>query len=276
MFGGHKSSGSSSGSNSSGSQSQLDWRNDSTVYAPGEQMPRPKYRLPVNKQHKQLLDRYTWADNLFHGTRSRDSLFSPGGTRMPSRNPSRTSSRAVSRRSSVDSLRSRPILQHRGRSEWESSNNLLEDDTVDLSQPANVTLASSTLASSRPHSPSGQRRTGPRRHVHLSERAQASVQRAANRGRDSRHSPHPASDKQQATVGATAPALSSDDSTDLETPLSPATPPPERSELDSALHRTHTAADHKAMSEEEIQEALSKLTSKLNGGALLSSKKHVA
>ncbi|KXT08849.1 hypothetical protein AC579_1482 [Pseudocercospora musae] len=71
----------------------------SNVYRPGEPMPRPKYRAPPKKEHKERLEAFSfteaWRRKSFH------SQYSPMGTRAPSR---RNSSRQPSRRSSWISL----------------------------------------------------------------------------------------------------------------------------------------------------------------------------
>ena len=55
----------------------------SNVYAPGEPMPRPKYRAPVKKEHKDRLDAFSFGNAWRR--RSHVSLYSPMGSRMPSR-----------------------------------------------------------------------------------------------------------------------------------------------------------------------------------------------
>ena len=62
------------------------------VYKPGEPMPRPKYRGPVNKQHQAKLHSFTFAGAL-DGIRRRSigSQQSPMGSRFPSRQGSKTS-----------------------------------------------------------------------------------------------------------------------------------------------------------------------------------------
>lgn len=73
----------------------------SNVYRPGEPMPRPKYRAPPKKEHKEKLEAFSfteaWRRNSFQ------SQYSPMGTRAPSR---RNSARypGGSRRSSWVSL----------------------------------------------------------------------------------------------------------------------------------------------------------------------------
>lgn len=71
----------------------------SNVYKPGEPMPRPKYRAPPKKEHKERLESFTFAEAWRR--KSFQSQYSPMGTRAPSR---RNSSRQQSRRSSWISL----------------------------------------------------------------------------------------------------------------------------------------------------------------------------
>lgn len=58
----------------------------SNVYAPGEPMPRPKYRAPVKKEHKEKLESFSFGSAWRR--RSHVSEYSPMGSRMPSRAPS--------------------------------------------------------------------------------------------------------------------------------------------------------------------------------------------
>ena len=67
----------------------------SNVYQPGESMPKPKYRQPVDKEHKERLESFTFIGDRLR-QHSRDSEYSPMGSRIPSRNPSRTPSRTNS------------------------------------------------------------------------------------------------------------------------------------------------------------------------------------
>ncbi|KAF2726347.1 hypothetical protein K431DRAFT_6638 [Polychaeton citri CBS 116435] len=55
----------------------------SNVYKPGEPMPRPKYRAPPKKEHKEKLDSFSFADSWRR--KSQQSMYSPMGTRAPSR-----------------------------------------------------------------------------------------------------------------------------------------------------------------------------------------------
>lgn len=56
----------------------------SNVYQPGEKIPQ-KYRRPVDKAHKEKLDAYTFNFGEPSGRRSFQSVYSPMGSRMPSR-----------------------------------------------------------------------------------------------------------------------------------------------------------------------------------------------
>ncbi|GAB7341896.1 hypothetical protein MBLNU457_g0206t1 [Dothideomycetes sp. NU457] len=78
----------------------------SNVYKPGEPMPRPKYRAPVKKEHKDKLDSFNFGSAWKR--RSQQSIYSPMGSRVPSRRgsaatrPSQSSKRpsfSASRRS---------------------------------------------------------------------------------------------------------------------------------------------------------------------------------
>lgn len=55
----------------------------SNVYKPGEPMPRPKYRAPPKKEHKEKLEAFSFTDAWRR--RSFQSQHSPMGTRAPSR-----------------------------------------------------------------------------------------------------------------------------------------------------------------------------------------------
>ena len=54
------------------------------VYKPGEVMPKQKYRGPVNKEHKEKLDAFSFG-NAFRRRNSDHSQYSPMGSRLPSR-----------------------------------------------------------------------------------------------------------------------------------------------------------------------------------------------
>ncbi|EME47827.1 hypothetical protein DOTSEDRAFT_124512 [Dothistroma septosporum NZE10] len=92
-----KSSRSENGSQLSKSSTQASDRDrwPSNVYKPGEPMPRPKYRAPPKKEHKEKLESFSFAEAWRR--RSFQSQYSPMGTRAPSR---RNSSKHPSRRNS--------------------------------------------------------------------------------------------------------------------------------------------------------------------------------
>lgn len=56
---------------------------DSNVYQPGEKMPPMKYRRPVDPVHKANLESFSWAKAWRR--KSDPSIYSPMGSRMPSR-----------------------------------------------------------------------------------------------------------------------------------------------------------------------------------------------
>lgn len=76
-------------------QSKERW--PSNVYKPGEPMPRPKYRAPPKKEHKEKLEAFSFADAWRR--KSFQSQYSPMGTRAPSRRNSWMSMRRKSYRS---------------------------------------------------------------------------------------------------------------------------------------------------------------------------------
>lgn len=74
---------------------------DPNVYQPGEKMPPLKYRRPVNPEHKEKLESFTWAKAWRR--KSDQSMYSPMGSRMPSR---KNSQNTVGRRSVGDRRKS--------------------------------------------------------------------------------------------------------------------------------------------------------------------------
>ncbi|KAF2874159.1 hypothetical protein BDV95DRAFT_592279 [Massariosphaeria phaeospora] len=64
-------------------------KGDSDVYQPGEKMPPLKYRRPVDPIHKANLEAFTWTKAWRR--KSAQSMYSPMGSRMPSRKNSRAS-----------------------------------------------------------------------------------------------------------------------------------------------------------------------------------------
>ncbi|KAK4504618.1 hypothetical protein PRZ48_002579 [Zasmidium cellare] len=80
----------SSDKSSSLSKSSTQERWPSNVYKPGEPMPRPKYRMPPKKEHKEKLEAFSFAEAWRR--KSFQSQYSPMGTRAPSRMASRRNS----------------------------------------------------------------------------------------------------------------------------------------------------------------------------------------
>ncbi|KAL9089763.1 MAG: hypothetical protein Q9165_005557 [Trypethelium subeluteriae] len=101
-----RSSSSSQGETSSLHKPPTKNNNDPSVYQPGEKMPRPKYRAPVDKKHADHLAAFNFAAAWRRSSAA--SQYSPFGTRAPSRNASRRASREPgaggSRRGSSGSL----------------------------------------------------------------------------------------------------------------------------------------------------------------------------
>ena len=63
-----------------------DKRGNGDVYKPGEAMPKPKYRAPVDPQHKDRLEAFSFG-GAWEAIRRKSvqSQYSPMGSRMPSR-----------------------------------------------------------------------------------------------------------------------------------------------------------------------------------------------
>lgn len=78
-------------------ESSKNARKDSIHYQPGEKMPPLKYRRPVDPKHKETLEAFNFSKAWRR--RSDQSLYSPFGSRMPSRKTSRTT---IGRRSFGD------------------------------------------------------------------------------------------------------------------------------------------------------------------------------
>jgi hypothetical protein len=74
---------------------------NSNVYQPGEKMPPLKYRRPVNPEHKEKLESFNWTKAWRR--KSDQSMYSPMGSRIPSRKNSQTT---VGRRSVGDRRKS--------------------------------------------------------------------------------------------------------------------------------------------------------------------------
>lgn len=85
LFKSKRGSDSDSLSKSSSKNSSRD-RWPSNVYKPGETMPRPKYRRPPTKEHKETLEAFSFAEAWRR--KSFQSQYSPMGTRLPSRRTS--------------------------------------------------------------------------------------------------------------------------------------------------------------------------------------------
>ena len=71
-------------SSSKSSKKPKDERPDN-VYKPGEPMPKPKYRGPYNKEHQEKLSSFSFADAWKPRRKSDQSLYSPLGSKLPSR-----------------------------------------------------------------------------------------------------------------------------------------------------------------------------------------------
>lgn len=93
---------SSSNASSSNSLHQVQSRGlgDPKIYQPGEQMPRPKYRAPVDKKHKEKLEAFDFGSAWRPRSGSVASGCSPTASRAPSRRTS-VSSPALSGWASV-------------------------------------------------------------------------------------------------------------------------------------------------------------------------------
>ncbi len=73
-----------SNTNSSSPEGRDRW--PSNVYKPGEPMPRPKYRAPPKKEHTEKLEAFNFGEAW--RKKSFQSVYSPMGTRAPSRRTS--------------------------------------------------------------------------------------------------------------------------------------------------------------------------------------------
>ncbi|TKA81024.1 hypothetical protein B0A55_02486 [Friedmanniomyces simplex] len=98
-----KNSGADSLSKTSSSNSSRE-RWPSNVYKPGETMPRPKYRKPPTKEHKEKLEAFSFGDAWKR--KSYQSNYSPMGTRAPSRRNSLFSRKSYSKSSRGNSISS--------------------------------------------------------------------------------------------------------------------------------------------------------------------------
>ncbi|KAL8830273.1 MAG: hypothetical protein Q9191_001526 [Dirinaria sp. TL-2023a] len=80
------------------------------VYKPGEVMPKQKYRGPVNKEHKEKLDAFSWG-NAFRRRDSDQSQYSPMGSRLPSRRNSLFGRKSLVLRSRQPSHVEEPVME---------------------------------------------------------------------------------------------------------------------------------------------------------------------
>ncbi|KAK8190186.1 uncharacterized protein BKA78DRAFT_353634 [Phyllosticta capitalensis] len=96
---GRKSSSNSSSTSNSVKKTSSGRRDSSVWYQPGEKLPPLKYRRPVTKEHKELLESFSFAKAWRR--RSDMSQYSPMGSRFPSRKNSRKSTTAPARRTQV-------------------------------------------------------------------------------------------------------------------------------------------------------------------------------
>ncbi|KAF2396392.1 hypothetical protein EJ06DRAFT_237809 [Trichodelitschia bisporula] len=76
-----------------------------STYKPGEKLPPPKYRRPVDKQHKELLEAFSF--NTAWRRKSSQSQYSPMGSRAPSRKNSAEAQ--VGRRSTASRFGDGPV-----------------------------------------------------------------------------------------------------------------------------------------------------------------------
>ncbi|OJD30085.1 srsf protein kinase 1 [Diplodia corticola] len=85
---------SSKSSSASSTLSKNNSKSDSSVwYQPGEPLPMPKYRRPVAKEHKEKLESFNFEKAWRR--RSDQSMYSPMGSRYPSRRNSLTSRKSM-------------------------------------------------------------------------------------------------------------------------------------------------------------------------------------
>ncbi|KAL1296636.1 hypothetical protein AAFC00_000122 [Neodothiora populina] len=98
VFGGSSDGSDRKTSSQNSEKSAREERWPSNVYAPGEPMPRPKYRAPVKKEHKEKLESFNWGTAWRR--QSFISEYSPMGSRMPSRRNSLISRKSFGGKSS--------------------------------------------------------------------------------------------------------------------------------------------------------------------------------
>lgn len=105
-------------------------------------MPRPKYRAPVKKEHKERLEAFNFASSWRR--RSHVSLYSPMGSRLPSRR----GSRSVNNRDSIEARR-KSIAQQSGKTGTTSRSNSIAGSYEPKSKP-NQRAAQPTALQSEP------------------------------------------------------------------------------------------------------------------------------
>ncbi|KAF2431586.1 hypothetical protein EJ08DRAFT_181558 [Tothia fuscella] len=127
------------------STSGSDRSSESNVYGPGEKIPEPKYRRPVNKEHKQKLEAFSFAEAWRR--RSIASLYSPMGSRMPSRKNSaqaqqgrRSRSFAQAREGDTDGMDG--MEDHHISSRPRDNTHLLSSSTMDSANPGSAPVSS--------------------------------------------------------------------------------------------------------------------------------------
>ncbi|KAF2756896.1 hypothetical protein EJ05DRAFT_517258 [Pseudovirgaria hyperparasitica] len=145
----HRSSNSSSqSSDSSLSKSQATSAYPAHLfYQPGEKMPTPKYRRPVAKEHKERLEAFNFATAWKR--KSQTSLYSPMGSRMPSRRNSHNFTRTPRR--SFSEMRMDANVNEGSDDEGDVSNGLSRRHSRDYPNHSTSDMAS-TVPDSRDQS----------------------------------------------------------------------------------------------------------------------------
>ncbi|KAK8157936.1 hypothetical protein BKA80DRAFT_312327 [Phyllosticta citrichinensis] len=154
---GRKSS-SNSSSTSSVKKTSSGRRDSSVWYQPGEKLPPLKYRRPVTKEHKELLESFSFQKAWRR--RSDTSQYSPMGSRLPSRRNSRksTTAPAAARRTQhelIEDVSEDQDLANVGLSPQRSRDNADAHRRLTLSAPTNQGAArqsSPSTANTRPPS----------------------------------------------------------------------------------------------------------------------------
>lgn len=80
------------------------------VYQPGEKIPQPKYRRPVQKEHKEKLENFSFS-NAWRKSSQQSGDYSPMGSRAPSRRGSLASIFGVGGRKSFQSRRGESTVE---------------------------------------------------------------------------------------------------------------------------------------------------------------------